>query len=941
MLLMLRYLPALALPGLIAMSSAAWAAPLNDKVTEVLENYCFDCHAEGIKKGDFDMDVVFDKKDFDGTLMFENIMNAKMPPADEEQPTPEEKAIILNWLAKHQPQKARDSYRRISRFEFTHSLNDLLGTDLNLVEDIPEDRGTNYFDTDRSIKLSREMLASYFNVADRMLEDAFPAKGHPNEQVWVTGKIRDSHETYRIYHHPYEEGTLFSWTRANNGNSYSFFIDGFDPPVSGWYELNFEAAKVGDFREDVSLQVHAGKYYYADDRPQPQRLIDVISLPNKELKSFTVRAYLHPGESVSVHAHSKHNFRQRNPRVGAYFKQMKARGPLVDAWPTTSYTTLFEGLPIEAPERKESGKSDALGFQTKLQKIGGSVSVSSEEKGMEKEKMQDGSNMTFWHTQYTPSVAKPPHFVMFSNPNGAEITGLSFATWTGGNGNGLVKAYEIHFSDDGKSWGEKVMAGGLDVRLGNEQFIVFPKSTRSKFIRFLATDAVSLNGKSLASIGKLDVMIPEMEKRVSTKVKIVAENPEELKLVIKRFAERAFSSQLNEDELAPYYHVALDGLKDGMDFVQAAKLGFKAVISSPRFLMAPGKHANASETRAANLARILWLSVPDEELRKLAAKDSLDEKVLREQVSRMIDDPKGERMIESVCAQWLNLRGLNKVTPSLKLYPLFDDLMNHYLPLETQAYVGHLIRENLSPSHLIDSNFSFLNQRLAQHYGVDGIYGQELRKVSFPKDSPRGGLMTMASILKVTTDGHETSPILRGAWVSENIMGTPLSPPPPNVKVVEPDHSGATTLREQIEEHKKNKACYACHKSIDPYGFALEDFDASGQWRERYAIKQSHRGTFQYRPSGYFKHGATVDSAGELGVQTFDGVRELKAILLKDQCKVAYNFAKKFFKYANGHPPSLEQRLHLWRIVEDGEQKAGMKDIVTEVLVLSLIPDPS
>ena len=935
---MLHHLPVWILPGLIAMSSMAWAAPLNDKVTEVLENYCFDCHAEGIKKGGFDMDVVFDNKDFDGTLMFENVINAKMPPADEDQPTAEEKAIILNWLAKHQPQKAHDSYRRISRHEFTHSLNDLLGTDLNLVEDIPEDRGTNYFDTDRSIKLSREMLASYFAVADRTLEDALPAKGHRNEEVWVTGKIRDSHETYRIYHRPYEEGTLFSWTRANNGNSYSFFIDGFDPPVSGWYELTFEAAKVGEFKEDVSLQVHAGKYYYADDRPQPQRLIDVISLSNKELKAFTVRAYLHPGESVSVHAHSKHNFRQRNPKVGAYLKQMKARGPLVDAWPTTTYTTLFKGLPIQAPERKRTNSS---GFQTKLQKIGGSVSVSSEEKGMEKEKMQDGSNTTFWHTRYTPTVAKPPHFVVFSNPNGAEITGLSFATWTGGNGNGLIKAYEIHFSDDGKAWGDKVMSGGLDVRLGNEQFIVFPKPTRSQYIRLLATDAVSLDGKSLASIGKLDVMIPEVHQSATTKIKVAAKTPKELKLVIKRFAERAFSSKLNDEELAPYYHVALDALSDGMDFVQAAKLGLKAVISSPRFLMAPGKHANPSEARAAALARILWLSVPDEELRVLAAKNGLDEKTLRAQVSRMVDDPKAERMIESLSAQWLNLRGLGKVTPSLKLYPLFDDLMDHYLPLETQAYVGYLIRENLSPGHLIDSNFSFLNQRLAQHYGVDGVYGQELRKVSFPEGSPRGGLMTMASILKVTTDGHETSPILRGAWVSKNIMGTPLSPPPPNVKVVEPDHSGATTLREQIEEHKKNKACYACHKSIDPYGFALEDFDASGQWRDRYRIKQPHKGTFQYRPKGFFKLGAKVDSAGELGEQKFVGVQELKAILLRDQRKVAYNFAKKFFKYANGHPPSLEQRLQLWRLVEDGNQQAGMKDIVTEVLVLSLIPDPS
>jgi hypothetical protein len=161
------------------------------------------------------------------------------------------------------------------------------------------------------------------------------------------------------------------------------------------------------------------------------------------------------------------------------------------------------------------------------------------------------------------------------------------------------------------------------------------------------------------------------------------------------------------------------------------------------------------------------------------------------------------------------------------------------------------------------------------------------------------------------------------------------------VKVIEPDHSSATTLRQQIVEHTSNKACYACHKSIDPYGFALEDFDASGQWRERYSIKQPHRGTFQYRPRGFFTLGGEVDSAGEIGKQEFEGVLGLKAILLKDQRKVAYNFAKKFFKYANGHPPSLEQRIHLWGLLEEDSKPIGMKDIVTEVLVLSLQPDPS
>ena len=193
------------------------------------------------------------------------------------------------------------------------------------------------------------MLGAYFTVADEMLEFAFPAEGFPHERIWVTNKIKDSHETYNIYSAPYEEGLLFSWTRANNGNSYSFFYDNFDPPVSGWYELTFDAMKVGEFEEDVSLQVYAGKYYYADDRPQPQRLLDVISLGNRELKSHTIRVFLNPGENVSVHCYSKHTFRKKDGEQGAYIKQLKVRGPVLDQWPPASYQKVFGICAVDAP----------------------------------------------------------------------------------------------------------------------------------------------------------------------------------------------------------------------------------------------------------------------------------------------------------------------------------------------------------------------------------------------------------------------------------------------------------------------------------------------------------------------------------------------------------------------------------------------------------------
>ena len=241
---------------------------LGEKAFQHFENYCFDCHDGETTKGDLDLANLLQKDDFDGSLIFEHLITSRMPPKNKKQPRAEEKRLMLSWLAQRQTESAPNSYRRISRHEFVHSVNDLLGVKLDLAGMIPEDRGTYNFDSDRRVQLTKEMLTSYFSVADEMLEFALPEKGFAQERIWVTNRIKDSHKTYNIYTQKYKEGILFSWTRANNGNSYSFFYDNFDPPVRGWYELTFDAMKLGSFKEDVSIQVFAGKYYYADDRPQ-------------------------------------------------------------------------------------------------------------------------------------------------------------------------------------------------------------------------------------------------------------------------------------------------------------------------------------------------------------------------------------------------------------------------------------------------------------------------------------------------------------------------------------------------------------------------------------------------------------------------------------------------------------------------------------------------
>lgn len=904
----------------------------------LFSQHCLDCHSGSDAEGNYDLDKKLQGRSFDATLVFENLATQKMPPVDAELLNDEERQEMLIWLAEQQPESRPPPFRRISRHEFVHSVNDLLGTNLDLAERIPADRGTRSFDSDRRIGLSREMLGSYFAVADEMLEHALPADGFAREQTWVTNKLIDSHKTYNIYVRDYEDGVLFSWTRANNGNSYSFFYDNFDPPVEGWYELTFDAAKVGDLQGDVSIQVHAGKYYYADDRPQPQRLLDVVSVGSKKTEPQTIRVFLRPGENVSVHCFHKDNFREKSPTRGAYIRTLTARGPLQDAWPPSRYGVLFRDLRLNTSDDSKRNRelrsvktrslTSALEYQSNLANIGGSLTVSSFQVGMEKEKMQDGSNRTFWHTRFKPTLAVPPHFVILHNPNRHPINGLSYATWSGGNGNGQIEKYEIYASEDGKNWGKPIAAGDLETRLANEQPIPFSVETKAPFLKFVATQAFSIDGRSLTSIGKLDVIFSLEEEIPKSQISIESDRTLDLRKVIRRFAERAFSSKLSDSELKPYFEVAEATLAREGSFIEAAKTGFKAVICSHRFLMAPGEHSSEELAKKATLARALWMSVPDD-------RPSAPKLPLENQVVDMLADRRSDRMIQSLCRQWLNLRSWNNVSPSLKLYPRYDDLLDFYLPLETQAYLGYLIRNNRPVLELIDSDYSFLNQRLADHYDVKGIRGQHLRKVPFAKTNPRGGLLTMGSILKVTTDGFATSPILRGAWISRNIVGTPISPPPETVKAIEPEHGAeAASLREQIEQHKNSDACYACHKSIDPYGFALENFDSTGQWRTRYTAENPHKGTFQFRLQGYFNTTLDVDAAGKINDKDFADVFGLKKLLVSDEHRIAYNFAKKFFEYANGYQPTLKQRLDLLdKINPNG---CRIRDLVTDVMLYSI-----
>ncbi|MBC8347377.1 MAG: DUF1592 domain-containing protein, partial [Verrucomicrobia bacterium] len=267
----------------------------------------------------------------------------------------------------------------------------------------------------------------------------------------------------------------------------------------------------------------------------------------------------------------------------------------------------------------------------------------------------------------------------------------------------------------------------------------------------------------------------------------------EAKEVIVRILPDAFRRLVTSEEVAPYLKIFQESITAGNQFKEALRVSLKAILCSPEFLFLdePGGEKIGAYAFASRLAYFLWSSTPDRELLKLAGTGALsDPSVIKIQIERMLGDPKAKAFTKNFTGQWLDLRHINFTEPDANLYPEFDELLRLSMVSETELFFQEILDKDLSLLNFIESGFTYLNGRLASHYGIEGVVGQKFRRVKLPPDSMRGGLLTQASILKVTANGTYTSPVLRGVWVLENILGTPTSPPPDNVGSVEPDTRG-------------------------------------------------------------------------------------------------------------------------------------------------------
>jgi mono/diheme cytochrome c family protein len=392
------------------------------------------------------------------------------------------------------------------------------------------------------------------------------------------------------------------------------------------------------------------------------------------------------------------------------------------------------------------------------------------------------------------------------------------------------------------------------------------------------------------------------------RVEVVSKNPEEdAERILKTFARRAFRRTVSEADVQPFVALVRAKLAEKRTFEQSVRAGLLAVMVSPEFLFLREKPGKLDDfALASRLSYFLWSTMPDETLLALAEQHKLSsQQIVREQVERMLKDPKASAFTENFVDQWLGLRDIDFTLPSHILYPEFDDMLKVSMLKEPHLFFEEVLKNDLSLTNFVASDFTMLNGRLARHYGIPGIDGWEFRKFPLPPGSHRGGVMTMAGVLKVTANGTTTSPVVRGAWVLDRILGTPPPKPPADVPAVEPDIRGATTIREQLAKHRQVASCATCHSKIDPPGFALESFDVIGGWRERY--RTSGRGkpvTVDGRKMPYLE-GPTVDPADVLpDGRRFQNIDELKQLLLADKDQLARAVASRLVTYATGAPPT-------------------------------------
>ena len=747
-----------------------------DKVVQpFFANNCYSCHNEEkhtarLNLELFDSAASLTKDRTMMTLILNKLKSGQMPPPEQPRPRPEDIAAVTSWLARQlgasgvqsapaeQSSASRVTVRRLNRVEYDNTVRDLLGVDLHLSENFPQDDSGYGFDNIAAVlSLSPVLMEKYLAAAEKISRAA------------VFGIPPMKPTLVRL--HSGERNQIPQLTVPANYDLTGLSLPNaihtkYRVPVDGDYVIR---ATLGGERPAGSEAMQLALWIDG-------KLVKTISTDPANLASFAF-----PGEPQ---------------QLWGIKEEFKVQLPSGDHLIAVAIPHLYEGLPAA----------------------------------------YNGPN---------PSKRPIPPRRPFKPP--PDLT---------------PKEIEEHRKEYEKKATEKIPANGARIgslELGGPYTAATGPSIESQKKVYVCGH---LNGHHNRSCGQA---------------------------IVQNLARHAFRRPVAKSEVLALTKLIAQTQQDGGSFEEGLAVAIQAMLVSPRFLFrvedSPLTSGALSQyDLASRLSYFLWSSMPDDALLQAADRGTLNRpSVLDAQVRRMLLDEKADALVQNFGGQWLQVRKLESVKPDNKKYVDFDEYLRLSMARETELFFESIMREDRSILDFIDCDYTYLNERLARFYGVADIQGPDFRKVLFSKDAHRGGLLGQASVLTISSYANRTSPVLRGKWVLENLVGSPPPPPPPDVPNLDEAKIGKTSsMREQLELHRTNAVCASCHSRMDPLGFGLENFDAIGAWREK-------DGQFTINASGVLPDG-----------RSFDGAQGLKSILKAQPDAFAETLTRKLLIYALG-----------------------------------------
>lgn len=834
----------------------AGAVDFEQEIRPILKEYCAGCHNPDKKKGDLDLEPVLAKLDFarDHEVwdkILELTENREMPPEKKPQPSEEARQKLLDWVegeltkldAKVESNPGRVTIRRLNKEEYRRTILDLLLVDYT-PEDFPNDEvGYGFNNIGDVLSLSPLLMEKYLAAADEIVRKAIVADLPKTPKLKLRGDRFTSNN---------------EWVRPLDSRTLGLYREG-----EGTTKIDLVR------RGEYAVRVRAYGELAGNEPPKLElklagKSIAIFEVPTTKTKTYEVRVTAEAGEqSLSVGFLNNYNDSDKpnpDPKLrgdrNLFVDSVEIEGP-------------FDGKPEPLVTKVETGKW----------KLPGSAQA------------VDGKRIQFASTGDAKAEWNAPvadEYIIRVKAHGEQAGSEKTKLRIGLDGKELT-VVDVNATGEGEDVRlvrTTIEAGKHELQVGfaNDYYDAANHADRNLWVHGV---------EIIGPINAAEPDYPRSHRALITRMPQAGQEREVAKEILSKFACRAYRRPVAEGEVDRLLAFVDLAMKSGGSFLEGVQAAVQAAICSPQFLfrweldpaaVKAGENRNLTDYEVASrLSYFLWSSMPDEELFGMADRgELLKDGNLQKQVSRMLKDWRARAFVENFGGQWLQLHNIYDVDPDPKKFPNFSYDLREDMKRETLAFFEAIIKEDRSVLDLVDARFTFLNERLARHYGIDGVQGNDFRRVELASDSPRGGVLTMGSILLATSMPTRTSPVIRGKWILEQILGTPPPPPPPNVpaldaaKNIDPN----LPLKKRLELHRDNPDCASCHAKIDPIGFALENFDAIGAFRTQDGVNP-------------------VDSNGKLPNGTeLNSAADLKRVIKGD--RFVLNLSQKLLTYSLG-----------------------------------------